>query len=103
MILKVRSSGNPDVWYFFDGVREIAKESHYHIDSEILSQVKTINNVVCRADVYNFTTNSFSKEDTSDGFLELWLFGKTNEDTKQVLCYRPAYLLNDEGKTIERF
>ncbi len=102
MILKVRSCGIPEVWYFFDGVREIAK-IHYNIDSEISSQVKTINNVVCRADVYNFTTNSFSKEDTSDGFLELWLYGKNDEDTKQVLCYRPAYLLNDEGKTIERF
>jgi hypothetical protein len=103
MILKVRSCGNPEVWNFFDGVKEIAKENHHNVDSEILSQEKTIGSMVVRADVYDFTVNTFSKEEIRDGFLELWLFGKTNEDTKQILCYGPAYLLNDDGKTIERF
>jgi len=103
MILKVRSCGNPEVWYFFDGVREISKEIHYNVDSEVLSNEKMIKNIICRADAYDFTTNKFSEDDIKNGFLELWLYGKNDEDTKQVLCYRPAYLLNDDGRTIERF
>mgnify|MGYP000936763361 CR=1 FL=1 len=103
MILKVRSCGSPEVWNFFDGVKEISKEVHHNIDSNVLSPEKTIRNIVCRADVYDYTTNKFPDEDMGNGFLEIWINGKTVEDTKQILCFRPAYLLNDDGRTIERF
>ena len=104
MILKVRSCGSPEVWNFFDGVKEISKEVHHNIDSEVLSPEKTIGNIVCRADCYDFTINDFSNEaNIENGFLEIWINGKTVEDTKQILCFRPAYLLNDDGRTIERF
>ena len=98
MILKVRSSGNPEVWYYFGGVKQISKEMHY-------ANGTTAEELVAREDVYDFTydTLGFSPEDKRDGYLELWLYGKTFEDTKQVLCYRPAYLLNDDGKTVDKF
>jgi len=100
MILKARYSGNPDVWYFFDGVQELSKQIHF-VDSNLLT--KTIDNIICRSDVYDFTKNSFSEDDIKNGFIELWIYGKTDSDTKQILCYRPVYLLNDDGKTIEKF
>ena len=100
MILKVRSCGNPEVWHYFGGITQVSKEMHY--DDEIQ---KVTNGMVSREDVYDFTANGlkFSSEDTRDGFLELWLYGKTDEDTKQVLCFKPVYLLNDDGKTVDRF
>lgn len=105
MILKVRSSGIPEVWYFFDGVKEISKEVHYNIDSAVLYLEEKIKDIVCRSDVYDFTTNKFPEDNSvpPQGFLEIWLYGKTNEDTKQILCFSPVYLLNDDGRTIERF
>lgn len=102
MILKVRSCGNPEVWYYFDGVIQLSKQLHYNISPNDDDE-KAISNIITRWDVYDFTSNSlkFSKEDKRDGFLEVWLYGKLDEDTKQLLCYRPAYLLNNEGKTID--
>ena len=102
MILKVRSCGYPEVWHYFGGVTQVSKEMHYENETETR---KAPNDVVVREDVYDFTANGlkFSTEDTRDGFLELWLYGKTDEDTKQVLCYKPAYLLNEDGKTVDKF
>ena len=100
MILKVRSCGNPEVWHYFGGITQVSKEMHY--DDEIR---KATNDMVVREDIYDFTADmlKFSPEDKRDGFLELWLYGKTDEDTKQVLCFKPVYLLNDDGKTVDRF
>ncbi len=102
MILKVRSCGNPEVWYYFDGVKQLSKQMHYYVSPNDDVE-KTTSDIITRCDVYDFTSNSlkFSKEDKRDGFLEVWLYGKSDEDTKQILCYRPVYLLNNEGKTID--
>jgi|LSQX01.1.fsa_nt_gb hypothetical protein len=98
MILKVRTNYDPEVWCFFEGFNQVSKQIHYVNDKDV---------VAVRIDVYDYThqeENINSKNQSIDeGFLEIWIYGKTPEDTKQILCYRPAYLLNDEGKTIERF
>ena len=101
MILKVRSCGSPEVWHYFDGVMQLSKQMHYAPSEDAVE--KTQDNIITRFDLYDFTSNSlkFSKEDKRDGFLEVWLYGKSDEDTKQILCYRPVYLLNNEGKTID--
>ena len=100
MILKVRSNYDPEVWCFFEGVKQLNKGIHY-VDDVIGS----IKDMIIREDVYDYTKQKIptSYKIYKEGFLEIWIHGKTQEDTKQILCYRPAYLLNDEGKTIERF
>lgn len=100
MILKVRSNYDPEVWCFFEGAKQVTKEIHYVDD--VTGFIKAM---VVREDVYDYTNQKIPGSDNlyKEGFLEVWIHGKTSEDTKQILCYRPAYLLNDEGKTIERF
>lgn len=101
MILKVKTSCNPEEWMFFDEVKQLSKQTHHNIDSEILSPERIANKIVVRADVYDFTANP--ENEGKKEFLELWAYGKTTEETRQILCFSPAYLINNEGKTIEKF
>lgn len=99
MIIKIKEHENPESWTFFGNVNRVTKLIHHNIDSDVLKN----NSIVVRSDVYDFTNNPSSENDSKNGFLELWLYGKEKDDIKQVLCFRPAYLINDEGKTIEKF
>ena len=59
---------------------------------------------VNRKEWYDFINNRPCSEDEAQGgVIELWLYGREKDDIRQILCFRPAYLINDEGKTIERF
>ena len=101
MILKILECSNPETWRFFGDIKSITK-SHYGTDPKTLeSPAKMISNMIVRSDAYDFTNNPYSGE--QNGFLEIWIYGKEKDDIKQILCFRPAYLINDEGKTIERF
>jgi len=105
MILKVKVTEN--IWQYFDGVRECRKEIHYPETGELSGQhgkmLQEIGKICCRDDVFEFTHRSCSPDEADGGVVELWLYGKEKTDIRQVLCYRPAYLLSDEGKTVERF
>jgi len=104
MIVKVKVT--EDIWEFFDGAREIRKEIHYP-EIELKGQhgkaLQEIGKIVCREDVFDFTNRPCSSDEADGGVIELWLYGKEKSDIRQVFCYRPAYVLSDEGKTIERF
>lgn len=107
MIVKCKSLSNPEVWNFFDGVTHVTKEWHPLIgqSNDIEKDVKNeFGSFTVRNDVYDFINNRPCSEDEAQGgVIELWLYGREKDDIRQILCFRPAYLINDEGKTIERF
>jgi len=103
MIAKVKVTEN--IWEFFDGIRECRKEIHnpdIGLEGQHGKRLQESGKLTCREDVYEFTNRPCSPEEAGGGVVELWLYGKEKSDIRQVLCYRPAYILSDEGKTVER-
>lgn len=101
MILKILECSNPETWRFFGDIKSITKADYDTGSKNLENPSKIISNMIVRSDAYDFTNNPHNGEQTS--FLEIWTYGKEKDDIKQILCFRPAYLINDEGKTIERF
>jgi hypothetical protein len=56
-------------------------------------------------DYINRNENCSKEEANTADIFELWLFYEVEDKyikPKQVLAYSPVYIMNDEGKTIER-
>lgn len=98
MIVKVK---NVHQWVFIDGVERL---SH-----QILEKTTDI---CCQENVLDFLkqTDRVIKEENTPAkaegviplFCELWLWLKGKDYPQQVLANVPIYLLNNEGKTIEK-
>jgi hypothetical protein len=99
MIIKVKVSGS--VWQMFDGVRRLTQTVHDSHD--VTGSTKVFPDVGMRIDVFDFVNNRPCTEDEArGGVVELWLFGKDDNDTKQILAFKPVFIMNDEGRTVER-
>ena len=96
MIAKVKVAVN--IWEYFDNAQRVNVQIHYSTPGLTAAPFA----IGCREDVYNFTDRPCSEDELKNGIVELWLYGKTNDDTRQIMAYRPVYLLNDDGKTVER-
>lgn len=105
MILKVRrkdefleSNKNPDDWILIDGFNRIdycfhKKEEQIGITGSVLDLLK----IRGESSSLGVITEYIIAED----YYDIWLY-KEEKLVKQVLAHGPIYILNDEGKTIER-
>ena len=105
MILKVRrkdefleSNKNPDNWILIDGFNRIdycfhKKEEQIGITGSVLDLLK----IRGESSSLGAATEYIIAED----YYDIWLY-KEEKLVKQVLAHGPIYILNDEGKTIER-
>ena len=96
MIAKVKVTEN--IWEYFDNAQRVNVQIHYPAPGS----AAVFPAIGCREDVCNFTDRPCSEDEHRNGIVELWLYGKENDDTRQIMAYRPAYLLNENGKTVER-
>jgi hypothetical protein len=99
MIAKVKVTEN--IWELLDGVREVRHQIHF--PSRNMEAASDTAALGIRHDAYDYTNRPCADEEHEGGIVELWLYGENRlNDIRQVLAYRPVYILNDEGKTIER-
>jgi len=100
MILKCKNAGGNDV--LIDGFDEVhyeyrKKDSVIAIRTDCLDFLK-MEEVVCEA---NFPEKDKRETKVSKNFVIIWLH-KNCEVLKQILAHSPIYVMNDEGKTIEK-
>jgi hypothetical protein len=101
MIIKVKVTES--IWEFHDGVRRVNKQIHYPDGVAVPPAAGTVApKLGVRSDVLDFTDRACTDDEHKGGIVELWLYGKEPNDIRQILAYRPVYLLNDNGETIER-
>lgn len=100
MILKCKNAGGNDV--LFDGFDEIHYE--YKISNEGVG-VRTdcldflkMEDILCAA---NCPEQDKREMKVSKNFVIIWLH-KNCEVVKQILAHSPIYVMNNEGKTIEK-
>uniref|UniRef100_A0A6M3M324 Uncharacterized protein n=1 Tax=viral metagenome TaxID=1070528 RepID=A0A6M3M324_9ZZZZ len=100
MIVKVKVT--EDIWEFFDGVRRFGKQIHYPDQEVGAAKDFSKPDIGVRSDFFDFVDRPCTEDERKGGLVELWLYGKDLHDIRQILAYRPVYLLNDSGETIER-
>lgn len=95
MIVKVRTAPTGS-WKLYDGIKELSY--NYYNDSQVIG---------VREDVDDFTDpgkglySEASVEKKEIQKIEIWMH-RGDGNHKQLLALPPVYVLNDEGKTIER-
>ncbi len=89
MILKLNDGLS---WVLIDGFNRI---SHQYEDQEKPMAVQE--------NYWDFTIQRDSQRTTKEKpqRIEIWLY-KDSEVFRQILAYEPIYILNNEGKTVER-
>jgi hypothetical protein len=102
MIVKAKVTDN--IWEFHDGVRRLNKQIHYQDGPSVPPAPGEVTGpkIGCRSDVLDFTDRPCTEDEHKGGIVELWLYGKEPGDIRQILAYRPVYILNDSGETVER-
>ena len=91
MIVKVK---NCSTWILFDGAGEV---SYHKLHRDGAGEAA----IGVRADVVDLTNNPVDEDTAKAGITEIWMY-KDHQVIRQILAYSPIYILNDEGKTIER-
>jgi hypothetical protein len=95
MILKANVGSG--VWQYFESKKTIRKEVHFQLDPPVDVIIKRIS---IDNEVWNFTDRPCSKEEAENGVAEISLYDEGV--MTYIFAYRPCYILNGEGKTIER-
>lgn len=98
MILKCKRGLNDDnVWVLFDGADKVTYKEIEENEPIVVSEIHE-----------DLTIPKYNKpKDTSKGdcgigpMKEIWMY-KNKQAIRQILAYSPIFILNDEGKTIER-
>lgn len=100
MILKCKNAGGNDA--LFDGFDEIhyeytKKDAVIGVRCDCLDFLK-MEEVISAA---NFPEQNKREMNVSKDFVQVWLH-KDGVVLKQILAHSPIYIMNDEGKTVER-
>jgi hypothetical protein len=100
MILKCKNAGDSD--QLFDGFDQITytykkKDDVIGVREDHLDFLE-MKEITIEA---NCPENNISKKRVSKDFVEIWLYKNCNV-IKQILAHSPIYVMNDEGKTIEK-
>lgn len=100
MILKCKNAGDSD--QLFDGFDQITytyrkKDEVIGVRHDCLDFLK-MNEIVYEA---NFPEAGKREMKISKNFVEIWLYKNCNV-VKQILAHSPVYVMNDDGKTIEK-
>jgi hypothetical protein len=100
MILKCKNAGGNDV--LFDGFDEIhyeytKKDAVIGVRTDCLDFLK-IEEVVEES---NYPEQDKREMKVSSNFVQVWLH-KNGDVLKQILAHSPIYIMNDEGKTVEK-
>ena len=88
MIIKFQDR---DVWHVFD-----------EVDSLEYRYLKYGEKVVCRDDALDYTSYPVEENEVPKLRIELWFMNKNQLELSQIFTYRPVYLLNNEGRTIDK-
>jgi hypothetical protein len=96
MILKA-NVGN-GIWQYFEG--EMVR-TNLHFKNMGIDVLEIIKDRSINHDVWDFTGRLCSEDESINGIAEIVVLNSGNQ-SKSVFAYRPCYILNDEGKTIER-
>jgi len=95
MIVKVRTNPTGS-WKLYDGVKELAYS--YFNKSQVIGVQDNVDDF---SNPGNGLYSEAAVEKNDIQMIELWL-NRGETPHKQVLALSPVYVLNDEGKTIER-
>lgn len=85
MIVKIKDNQNR--WILFDGADQVSVETAQSID-EVKQKLE---------DIYEYV-DKFKEASVLDIILS-----KNNKPFKQIIAQKPVYVLNKEGKTIDKF
>lgn len=88
MIVKINAKGT---WILIDGVAKIEHREIRENDPAI----------GVRADVLDYTSKPCSEDEAKAGTVEMWMT-RENGELVQALAFKPVFLLNNEGRTIEK-
>ncbi len=100
MILKCKNAGDSD--QLFDGFDHITYT--YKKKDDILGVRQDCLDFLKMEDIAGESNDPASDKrlmKISKNFVEIWLYKNCNV-VKQILAHSPIYVMNDEGKTIER-
>ena len=97
MILKAKEASG--VWQYFE-CNQIRTAVHFQLDPPVKDVIakRSIDNIV-----WDFTDRPCSQEEAVGGVAEITLYQDVDTPSlKCVFAYRPCYILNNDGRTIER-
>jgi hypothetical protein len=95
MIIKVKGTGNTESWRFYDGASEV--QSHVGLRSKFNSD-DTPDEVT----VEWFERGIVPVDDPVDKQMVLVAFRDKDNNPRHIIADTTIYLMNDDGKTIER-
>lgn len=101
MILKIKTGNG---WVLFDGFNEV-NYVHHAAGTQIGARMDVYDYRNCDSiELHSKTATIAAQEEQNKYFSEIWLHRSgvnAGDNSKQILTDNPAYILNDNGKTVE--